>query len=68
MISEMDFGSRKDDMKYVGRLSSTAERRMSLPPLERREARQPERYLSQLSMIGWKAEEGNLYADRGSPR
>jgi hypothetical protein len=45
-------GMRKEDMKYVGRESSTAERSTSLPPLVRREAHHPARYLSQLSMIG----------------
>ena len=45
-------GMRKEDMKYVGRESRTAERRTSLPPLVRRVADQPARYLSQLSMIG----------------
>jgi hypothetical protein len=48
----MDLGSKKEDIKYVGRLSRTDERRVNLPPLERREARHPAKYLSQLSIIG----------------
>jgi hypothetical protein len=48
----MDLGSRKEDMKYVGRLSRTDESRINLPPFERREARYLAKYLSQLSIIG----------------
>jgi hypothetical protein len=59
---------RKEDIKYIGRASRTAERSTSLPPLERRLAHHPARYLSQLSRIGWKAEAGNLVAERGRPR
>jgi hypothetical protein len=50
VITEM--GMRKEDMKYVGNESRTADRRTNLPPLVRRVAHQPARYLSQLSMIG----------------
>jgi hypothetical protein len=55
-------------MKYVGRASRTEERSTSLPPLDRRVARHPARYLSQLSIIGWNAEGGSLVAERGRPR
>jgi hypothetical protein len=34
VITEMEM--RKEDIKYVGRASRTAERRTSLPPLDRR--------------------------------
>jgi hypothetical protein len=68
MVVITEMGMRKEDIKYVGRASRTAERRRSLPPLDRRVAHQPARYLSQLSMIGWKADGGNLVADRGRPR
>jgi hypothetical protein len=36
-------GSIKEDMKYVGGLSRTAESMVRRPPLERREARHPAR-------------------------
>jgi hypothetical protein len=41
---------------------------MNIPPLDKRVALQPARYLSQLSIIGWKEDWGNLYAERGKPR
>jgi hypothetical protein len=47
-------------MKYVGRASRTEERSTSLPPLDKRVVRHPARYLSELSIIGWNAEGGNL--------
>jgi hypothetical protein len=48
----MKMGMRKEDMKYMGRESSTAKRSTSLPPLVRRVAHHPTRYRLQLSMIG----------------
>jgi hypothetical protein len=68
MVVSTEMGMRKEDIKYVGRASRTAERRTSLPPLDRRVARHPARYLSQLSMIGWNADGGSLVADKGRPR
>jgi hypothetical protein len=68
IIFRTEMGTRKEDMKYVGRASRTEERSTSLPPLDRRVARHPARYLSQLSIIGWKAEGGSLVADMGRPR
>jgi hypothetical protein len=64
----MDLASKKEDIKYVGRLSRTDERRINIPPLEKTEARHPAKSLSQLSIIGWKADLGSLRSERGRPR
>jgi hypothetical protein len=58
----------KEAMKWVGRLSSTADMRVSLPPLDRREAHHPAKYLSTLSMRGWNADGGSFVGERGRPR
>jgi hypothetical protein len=53
-------GMSREAMKWVGRLSKTADSSVSLPPLDKREAHQPAKYLSTLSMSGWNADGGVL--------
>ena len=55
-------------MKYVGRLSRTAESKIRRPPRESRRAHHPAKYISQRSMTGWNAEGGSLWGEKGSPR
>jgi hypothetical protein len=61
-------GMSNEAIKWVGKLSRTADSRVNLLPFDRREVDQPARYLSILSMRGWKADCSSLVGDRGSPR
>jgi hypothetical protein len=55
-------------MAKVGRASRTALISTSLPPAERRRARQPDKYLSTFAIKGVNAASRSFSADSGNPR